>query len=120
MVDLADLRSKGTLRMQIDFLYFEDCPSHDKALARLHDVLAEEALTADINVHKMETEEQAAQWRFVGSPTIMVNGEDIVPTEQADYSLSCRVYQWDDGRFSPLPSPEMIRRGLHRHMQEES
>lgn len=104
--------------MQIDFLYFEDCPSHEKALARLQEVLAEESLTAEITIRKMETDEQAQQWQFVGSPTILVNGEDIVPTDEAFYSLSCRVYQWEDGRFSPLPSPEMIRQGLYKHIGE--
>lgn len=106
--------------MQIDFLYFEDCPSHEKALARLREVLHEEGLQAEIRIHKMETDEQAQEWRFAGSPTILVNGEDIVPTDETLYSLSCRVYQWEDGRFSPLPSPQMIRRGLQRHAQGEA
>jgi len=81
--------------MQIDFLYFEDCPSHEKALARLREVLHEEGLQAEIRIHKMETDEQAQEWRFAGSPTILVNGEDIVPTDETLYSLSCRVYQWE-------------------------
>jgi hypothetical protein len=86
----------------------------------LREVLEQESLSAEIAIRKVETEEQAQQWRFVGSPTILVDGEDIVPTEETFYSLSCRVYQWDDGRFSPLPSPEMIRHGLRKHTQEES
>lgn len=106
--------------LRIDFLYYEDCPSHDKALARLRDVLAEESLAADITIHKVETDEQAQQWQFVGSPTIRVNDVDIVPTDETFYSLSCRVYQHEDGRFSPLPSPETIRRGLREHTRGEA
>jgi hypothetical protein len=98
--------------MDITFLYYEDCPSHDKALERLQQVLAEERITAEITIVKVETEEQAQQLRFVGSPTILVNGEDIVPPDHSSYYLSCRVYVLENGRISPLPSPEMIRRSL--------
>lgn len=102
--------------MQIEFLFFEDCPSHDKALERLRDVLREEGIDAAIEIIQVETEEQAQAKRFVGSPTIRINGQDIIaPDEELPYGLSCRVYRWDDGRFSPLPSPEMIRRGVRRH-----
>lgn len=99
--------------MQIQFLYYEDCPSHDDALERLRGLLREEAVKAEIEIIKVETEEEAQEWKFVGSPTILIDGEDIVPVPaDADYHLSCRVYQLEDGRFSPLPSREMIRKGI--------
>ena len=99
--------------MDIHFLYFEDCPSHESGLERLRDVMAQEQITAEIRITKVETEEQAAQWGFVGSPTILIDGKDMVPPPpDAPTALTCRVYQWDDGRFSPLPSPDMIRKAL--------
>lgn len=99
--------------MDITFLYYEDCPSHDQALARLEQVIAEEGINAPIEVIKVETEEQAQHLRFIGSPTILVNGEDIVPPPpQEHYNLTCRAYILEDGRVSPLPSLEMIRRPL--------
>ena len=102
--------------MKIDFLYYEDCPSHEQALARLHQVLAEEGIDAHITIHKIETEAQAQSWRFVGSPTILVEGEDIdPPPPNTPPALTCRVYRWENGRISPLPSPEMIRRALRAH-----
>ena len=99
--------------MHIQFLYFEDCPSHDDALDRLRDVLREEGVEAEIEIIKVETEAQAQDLKFVGSPTILVDGRDIVPVPpDSRYYLSCRIYQLEDGRFSPLPSREMIRKGL--------
>jgi hypothetical protein len=99
--------------MRIDFLYYEDCPSHEDALARLREVVAEEGVGASIQVTKVETEEQAQQWRFPGSPTIQINGTDIdPPPPDTPFMLSCRVYRWADGRFSPLPSKAMIRAAL--------
>lgn len=99
--------------MDITFLYFEDCPSHDVALARLKQVMAEEGIDAEITVIKVETDAQAQQLEFVGSPTIWVNGADMVPVpDGAMYALTCRAYHLDDGRISPLPSLEMMRRAL--------
>jgi hypothetical protein len=99
--------------VKIDFLYYEDCPSHDAALERLHEVLDEEGVRAGIEITKVETSDQAQRLRFVGSPTILVEGQDIdPPPAEAPYALTCRVYRWEDGRFSPLPSPDMIRRAL--------
>ena len=99
--------------MKIEFLYYEDCPSHDIALERLQSALAEENIEADIEVTKVETDRQVHQLRFVGSPTILINGEDIdPPSPDAHYALTCRAYRLEDGRISPLPSPGMIRLAL--------
>ncbi len=107
--------------MNIEFLYFEDCPSHEDALQRLQDEMASAAVTADVRVIRVETEEAAQQHRFTGSPTIRINGTDIVPPPaDVPYNLACRVYQWADGRYSPLPSPQMIRDALHQAQQQEA
>jgi hypothetical protein len=99
--------------MKVTFLYYEGCPSHEMALERLRLVLTEEGLPAELEIIKVETDEQAQQWQFIGSPTIRVNGQDIDPPQpDARYALTCRAYQLEDGRISPLPSPDMIRRAL--------
>jgi hypothetical protein len=99
--------------MNITFLYYEDCPSHDAALDRLRHVLAEEGVDTEIEIIKVETEEQAQRLRFIGSPTIRIGGQDIDPPQpDAYYALTCRAYRLEDGRISPLPSPDMIRRAL--------
>jgi len=99
--------------VKISFLYYEECPSHDVALERLRQVLAEEGIQAEIEIIKVETEEQAQHLRFTGSPTILVDGQDLdPPPPDAPYSLTCRAYRQEDGRISPLPSPDMIRRAL--------
>ena len=99
--------------MKIRFLYYEECPSHDVALERLRQVLAEEGIEAEIEVIKVETQEQAENLHFIGSPTILIEGQDIdPPPPNAHYALTCRAYRLEDGRISPLPSPDMIRRAL--------
>jgi hypothetical protein len=100
--------------LHVSFLYFEDCPSHERALERLREVVAEEGIAAEIEIVKVETDVQAEHLRFVGSPTILVEGRDIdPPPPDLQFALTCRVYRREDGRISPLPSPELIRRSLH-------
>ena len=107
--------------MHIEFLYWEECPSHEEALARLREVLAEEGVKAEIEVRRIDTEEQAQAERFIGSPTIRINGVDIDPAaeRQTFYSLTCRAYTRDDGRISPLPPVETIRRAIHAALAQE-
>ncbi|MCU0501115.1 MAG: DUF2703 domain-containing protein [Anaerolineae bacterium] len=99
--------------VRVSFLYYEDCPSHKLALERLNQVLADEGIDAAVEIVKVETDAQAEQWRFVGSPTILVEGRDIdPPAPSAQFALTCRAYRREDGRISPLPPPELISRSL--------
>lgn len=101
--------------MHIDFLYWEECPSHDEALARLKEVLAEEQIDATVRLIHVATAAEARELRFPGSPTIRFNGQDLFDMSAGTVAgLTCRVYYADDGRVTPLPSKEMIRRAL-RH-----
>lgn len=99
--------------MKITFLYYDECPSHEQALARLRAVMDEAGVEAEVEIIKVETEAQARRYHFVGSPTILVDGQDIVPPlPETVPALTCRAYRLENGRISPLPSPEMIRRAL--------
>ena len=98
--------------MRVSFLYYEDCPSYDLALERLREVMDEEGIPNEVEVIKVESEEQARKLRFVGSPTICVDGQDIDPPSDSRYALTCRAYRLADDRISPLPSKDMIRRAF--------
>ncbi len=106
--------------MRVSFLYYEECPSYDLALERLREVMGEEGISNEVEVLKVETEEQAREFRFVGSPTIRVDGQDIDPPTDPSYALTCRAYRLEDDRISPLPSKEMIRRALRSPAKSRS
>jgi hypothetical protein len=99
---------------KIEFLFWQDCPSHPEARRRLREVMAEERIDLPIEEIEVLTDEDAERLRFPGSPTIRVNGMDLDPdgAAQMGTALTCRVYRLEDGRFSPVPSKEMIRRAL--------
>lgn len=104
--------------MQIQFLWWEGCPSHPDAWQRLNAVLDELQVKVDIQRIEIQSEDDAMRWRFPGSPTILINGEDIDPQVPSAYRLTCRLYFHEDGRPSPLPSPEMIKRAVKKAQEE--
>jgi hypothetical protein len=103
-----------TNEARIEFLYWEECPSHPEARKRLREVMAELGVDAPVEDIEVLTDEDAARLNFPGSPTIRVDGEDVDPAgaSQMGTALTCRIYKLEDGRFSPVPSKEMIRRAL--------
>jgi hypothetical protein len=101
--------------MTVELLWWDGCPSHPEALADLQRILREEGVEAEVSRIEVTDDEQARRERFPGSPTIRINGEDIVaPPEAEPYSLTCRVYRTRDGRVSPRPDPEDVREAVRR------
>jgi hypothetical protein len=93
----------------VELLFWEGCPSHPAALADLRAILGD----AEIEVREVATEEDAAAERFVGSPTIRVDGVDLFPIDEPP-GLTCRIYRLRDGRLSPTPDPLDLREALER------
>ncbi len=104
--------------MQINLLYFDGCPSWKAALANLKVALLAEGLEATVRLVKLQTDEEASRWKFLGSPSFQVTGVDMWAEERQQYSLSCRIYRTPHG-MKRLPSPEMFQeklRALHVEM----
>jgi hypothetical protein len=101
---------------KIEFLYFADCPNYVRALAILREVMAEEYMQTPIEIIQVETENEARQHTFYGSPTIRINGDDIAPifVDGMEPCLTCRTYQRTDGHIVPLPPRELIVVALRR------
>jgi len=99
--------------MRVELLFWAGCPSHEKALAELREILAEEGVDPRaVVVREIETEGDAASERFIGSPTIRFDGAEVQPQPNEPAGLTCRVYRRRDGRFSPTPDPEDVRDAL--------
>lgn len=95
---------------RIEFYYYADCPSHERALELLRDVLYQERVDAPIEIIEVTSDLEARLYHFYGSPTIHINGADIAPLPEgiAEPGLTCRAYRRSDGRISPLPPRELI------------
>lgn len=105
--------------MKVELLYYPDCPSHERAAELLRLALELEGVHAEVNIVRVETEEEAERYRFVGSPTIRVNGIEVDPQPHLPYRLTCRTFRGEDNRLSPLPSLQVIRETIRRAKKEE-
>lgn len=103
-----------TTTQKIEFLYWEDCPSHPQAWALLQEAMAEAGVDAPVAKIEVLTDEDAERLKFPGSPTIRVDGVDVDPAgaEQMGTALTCRVYVTEEGRYSPVPSKETLHKAL--------
>ncbi len=98
--------------MKIDLLYFDDCPSWQKALENLKTLIAEEHLKVAIQLIKVNSDQEATMRKFLGSPSIQVGGVDFWPEERDTFSMSCRVYRTSEG-LRGWPSIEMLRERVY-------
>jgi hypothetical protein len=102
---------------RVELLFWDGCPSHPHALAELRAAMAELGLDPDtVIVREVDTDERAGRERFVGSPTIRIDGEDVEPPGDEPTGLTCRVYRLRDGRYSPTPDPATVRAALENAM----
>jgi hypothetical protein len=78
-------------------------------------VSEELAISPDARYLVVADIEAAERERFLGSPTIRVNGRDIEPGADArsEYTLACRVYRTDSG-FSGQPDDSWLRDALEQ------
>jgi hypothetical protein len=62
-----------------------------------------------VRVWVLSNPDEAQRERFLGSPTVRVNGRDVDPTAHTrrDYGLSCRLYASPDG-LRGTPADEWV------------
>ena len=101
--------------MTVELLWWDGCPSYPEALTELNRILREEGVDADVELVEVASDEQARRERFPGSPTVRIDGEDVVPPVNGDpFSLTCRIYRLRDDRILPTPDPEDVRAAIRR------
>jgi hypothetical protein len=101
--------------MAIELLWWQGCPSWERALAMLREEMEAAGLDPEtVEVREVETDADAERESFVGSPTIRVDGADLQPPGDEPAGLTCRVYRLRDGGISPLPDRADLREALER------
>ncbi len=97
----------------VEILYFEDCPNHQGARELVERVAADLGIEPEVRLVDVQTPADAQRLRFLGSPTIRVNGRDVEPDadERREFAHSCRVYRTVDG-FAGQPNERWVREAL--------
>lgn len=106
-------------QVKVEILYVTDCPTHPGLVALVKDVLANQGVLAEVREILVANEVMAKELRFRGSPTVRVNGRDVI--EESDSlqgtALCCRLYSGST-RIG-LPPVDAIRRAVIEASERE-
>ena len=78
-------------------MYFEGCPNWQTADAALREARDITGVDVAIEYRRIETEQEAQDAGFTGSPTLLVGGHDPFPAPNVPVGLSCRVFRTPGG-----------------------
>jgi hypothetical protein len=103
----------------VEVLYFEGCPNVEVAADHARRAVAGAGDPAVVRLVCIDGDADAMRQRFLGSPTIRVDGVDVDASarERTDFGLQCRVY-WADGKLSAAPPIAWIEAALQGDARE--
>jgi hypothetical protein len=104
---------------KIEFIYEQSCPNIADARAQLRLALEQTGLPAHWQEWEHSDPKSPAYARRYGSPSILVEGEDVAG-EPASDAPSCRIYANTKGRNRGVPDATLIRTALEHHMKNTS
>jgi hypothetical protein len=98
-------RDRPNETVRVEVLYFEGCPSHEALMARLPGLMARAGVDELIEFRAVESPRAAEQERFLGSPTLRIDGQDVEPaaSQRSDFGLKCRMYPSAAGLRGAIP-----------------
>lgn len=98
--------------MKVTIQYFAGDPNWSTARDRVRAVLdASGQASVEIELQQIASSEEAHEFRFRGSPTILVDGVDPFGSEESGYGLMSRVYRTEAGT-DVAPSELQLRDAL--------
>ncbi|MFZ5947145.1 MAG: DUF2703 domain-containing protein [Stygiobacter sp.] len=102
------------MKLKLEFQYFEGCPNHTKMQNNIAEAI--KGLEDQIELKQVLVEDDATARKvaFRGSPTLLIDGEDIeevaVPDEP---NMACRFY------VNGIPSANKIREIIIEKINKE-
>lgn len=90
----------------IELVYFDGCPNAEQARTNLRDVTSADDSEAPWREWNLSDEDTPERFRRFGSPTVLVDGEDVTGADGGNAAMACRA----DG----APSTAAIREALLR------
>ena len=98
----------------IEVLYTEECPFWREVAKTIEEVFEESKIKAVVKRVKVSSEDEAKRLRFLGSPTVRINGVDVDPmVKETTGAIGCRVYMYQ-GKMYESPPKDMIAKAVKR------
>jgi hypothetical protein len=111
------LRDRWTdgVKPLVEILYFEGCPNWQETRALVKRAASALPIEFDLRLVEVDDTDAAIEQRFLGSPSVRVNGSDVEPgaDTRREYVFSCRVYRTEQG-LAVQPSDAWVRDALAR------
>jgi hypothetical protein len=98
--------------LRVELLVVEDCPHLEAARRDLESVLRAGIIEVPIQLIYVTSRDDAEFLGFQGSPTIRINGQDVVPEPDRPVAFGCRIYRDAEGKPSGTPPIEAIRAAI--------
>ena len=98
--------------MKIELVYDSNCPNVEGARENLR--LALRQIGIKTGWHEWERNDSNLPERFMnyGSPTVLINGKDIIPGLSESHADSCRLYKDSKGTMRGVPPVEAVINAL--------
>jgi len=108
------------VRKRVEVLSFSGCPNASATVALVEQVAKQTGVDVDIRAIDVPDPAAAIEQRFLGSPTVRVDGRDVEPgsDSRTDFAFACRVYQGPAGPRG-LPTREWLETALRARVKEE-
>jgi hypothetical protein len=77
---------------EVELLYVEGCPNRPALESHLRELVRGRS-GVELRLRRVASAEEALQMRFLGSPSVRVDGHDVEPgaAVRDDYGLKCRL-----------------------------
>ena len=88
---MAESDAPASRRLSIRILYMSDCPNARPTIDLVRDIVRSRGLDASVEAVVVR---EASRLRFLGSPTVQVDGRDVDPAARgrSDFAMACRLY----------------------------
>jgi len=97
--------------MIIELIYFDGCPNEDAARKNIKNICKKSEQSIEFKEWEQSNEDLPEYAKGYGSPTVLVNGKDIVGEEPNGCEHGgCRIYSGMTG----IPSIEIIEEAIEK------
>ena len=95
----------------VELIYDNDCPNVPAAKAQLQEALKQTGLSSQWKEWDRGAADSPEYAKGYGSPTILIDGQDVAGLDPSADANCCRVYNLKEG-MAGIPSLEMITTAL--------
>ncbi len=108
------MTTNGARPVRVEILARKDCDNRAMAVMVVERVAAEMGIPVALEEIDLTSEAQAKKRRFLGSPSVRVDGLDVEPGmgDSTDFTLGDRIYRSGDRGLQAWPDDRWIRAAL--------